>query len=91
LTTDVFSSQGRLDAALADLERFRIEWESEDCPSLAEGSMGQQVPHPLIKLIRDAERAVEMLSRPAAAKRGGRPAGKSSAPDRQPTKLRAVS
>ena len=53
--------------------------------------MGQLVPHPLVKMIREAERAVELLSRPAAAKRGGRPAGSGSAPDRAKPKLKAVS
>jgi len=83
------SSGERLEAAVSDLQRFRDEWEALGSPSLSEGSTGQLVPHPLIKLIRDAERAVELLSRPAAAKRGGRPAGSSSAPDRR-SRLRAV-
>jgi len=87
--SDMQSASDRLSAATADLQRFRDEWESLGSPSMALGSMGQQVPHPLIKLIREAERAVEMLSRPAAAKRGGRPVGASSAPDRR-SRLRAV-
>lgn len=79
-----------LEAALGDLSRFRAAWEAEGSPPLCEGSMGQKVPHPLVKMIREAERAVELLSRPAAAKRGGRPAGASSAPDRKTPKLKVV-
>jgi hypothetical protein len=60
------------------------------CPSLTEGSMGQLVPHPLIRLIREAERAVELLGRPAAGKRGGRPVGAGSAPDRRKPSLKVV-
>lgn len=89
MSNDMAVSADRLDAAVADLQRFRDEWQALGCPSLAEGSMGQQVAHPLIKLIRDAERAVELLSRPAAAKRGGRPVGASSAVDRR-ARLKAV-
>lgn len=84
------TSGGRLEAAVADLARFRDAWEAEGSPPLANGSMGQKVPHPLVKMIRDAERAVELLSRPAAAKRGGRPAGASSSPDRKKPRLRVV-
>ena len=81
---------GRLEAAVADLAQFRSEWESLGSPWSSVGSTGQEVAHPLIKVIRDAERAVEMLSRPAAAKRGGRPVGAQSSPDRGPVQLSAV-
>lgn len=86
---DLSTPEGRLQAVVEDLMAFREEWEKQGSPALTKGSMGQKVPHPLIKLIRDAERAVHMLSQPAAARRGGRPAGASSAPDRK-AKLRVA-
>jgi hypothetical protein len=74
----------RLAAAEADLQRFRDEWEALGCPSMTTGSTGQLVPHPYVKLIRDAERAIVALSAaPAAKNKGGRPTGAQSAPDRQ--------
>ena len=75
-----------LELAALDLARFRAEWEAlkPPCPSLAPGSTGQLVPHPYVKLIRDAERAVVALSGglSASKSRGGRPVGAQSAPDR---------
>lgn len=80
----------RLQAAVADLERFRAEWVRLGSPWFTEGSQGQPVPHPLVRMIREAERAVEMLAKPPSAQRGGRPVGSSSAPDRKRPRLVAV-
>jgi hypothetical protein len=80
----------RLEAAVSDLASMRAQWESLGSPLFTEGSSGQLVPHPLVRMIREAERAVEMLSKPAAAQRGGRPVGASSAPDRRRPRLVVV-
>jgi len=86
--------------AMGDVARLRRRWIAEGSPELDEGSRGQQVAHPLLGAIRDAERwahelggtlgldpmARRRLSRRAGA---GRPAGAASAADRAaPTRRR---
>ena len=80
---DLTTPSGRLEAAVTDLIRFREEWQQAGSPTLAKGSIDQQTMHPLVRAIRESERAVGFLSRPAAAKRGGRPVGAQSALDRK--------
>lgn len=80
--------------------KLRQEWQRVGEPLLAEGSMRQDIPHPLVKMIADADREAARYSSaigldPAVkvpGRKPGRPAGSSSAPDRAaaPPKLRAV-
>jgi hypothetical protein len=79
---DMSDPANRLDEAIADLAQFRRKWNSLGRPLTIVGSKGTQVTHPLIRMIRDSERAVQMLSRAPGAARGGRPTGSASAPDR---------
>lgn len=70
--------------------RVQAEWEGLGRPTLARGSMGQRVEHPLMKMIREHEREVSVLAKhvglePASRARrpaAGRPTGAASAPDR---------
>lgn len=96
-TVDVSTATARYNEALKDLKQFREAWEKVGRPETERGSQMQLVPHPYIKLIRDAEQAVLRLGQAAGiieVNRGGRPPGSSSAPDRaKPNgrpKLRAV-
>jgi hypothetical protein len=85
-TVDVATAQARYDEALKDLKQFRENWEKLGRPETERGSQLQLVPHPFIKLIRDAEVAVLRLGQAAGVievNRGGRPPGRASAPDRK--------
>ncbi len=48
--------------AVHDLEQFRRKWNEVGRPLFADGSKGQMVPHPLIKIICDTETAVRLMS-----------------------------
>ena len=87
---DMSKAENRFAEAVADLTLFRQRWNKEGRPNFAVGSKGQLVAHPLIALIRQAERAVEAMDVPAAGRRGGRPVGASSAPDRKRGQLKLV-
>ena len=76
-----------------DLEQaIRSEWKSVGSPLLAEGSMGQLVEHPLVKMLKEAERDSARFLELVGKRRPGRPVGATSAPDRpvsaEPPKLR---
>lgn len=87
-------------AAVALGAKIRQEWESLGEPMLEEGSMRQPIPHPLVKMIADADREASRYSANVGLDPGvkvpgrkvGRPAGAASAPDRAaaPPKLRSV-
>ena len=47
--------------AQARLEAVVAEWEAAGSPLLANGSMGQLVEHPLVKMIREHEHLVSKL------------------------------
>jgi hypothetical protein len=87
---DMSNAELRFQEAVHDLTQFRRAWNRLGRPWSAVGSKGQLVAHPLVALIRQAEVAVERLSMPAAAHRGGRPVGASSAPDRRASRLKIV-
>ncbi len=79
--------------------QLRAEWEKDGRPLTAEGSMRQPIPHPLVKMIADADRdaakyaAAVGLDAGALQKKGrsGRPVGATSAPDRrEPPRIRRV-
>jgi len=54
--TDVFSdAEARYEAARALADQVRREWTAVGSPLLSEGSMGQLVPHPFVKMLSDAE------------------------------------
>lgn len=77
--------------ATEDAEDARALWEGEGKPWTAlGGATGQaEVPHPLVKLVQDAQAiaakyGVALGLDPSGKKVIGRPAGASSAPDRKP-------
>lgn len=75
--------------ALARLEQIREAWEEAGRPLVSKGSRGQEIEHPLVKLLRDTELHVHRLG--GGLNKGGRPVGAVSAPDRAaPPKLKAV-
>jgi phage terminase small subunit len=86
--------------AVALAARLRAKWTALGCPTIAEGSMRQQIPHPLVKMLAEAERdaarfagAVGLDPSVRTKRREGRPIGASSAPDRAgrlPRRLKAV-
>ena len=43
--------------------KLQAEWESLDCPAMANGSTGQKKVHPLITAIAAAERDVDFYER----------------------------
>lgn len=67
---------------------LRAEWEAHGRPLTELGSMRQPIPHPLVKMIGDADLLADRfgakvgLAAPPPAKRVGRPRGATSAPDR---------
>jgi hypothetical protein len=53
---------------------LRKKWEDMDCPVLTNGSMGQTIAHPMLRMIENAERHASKLREALNAKRGpGRP------------------
>jgi len=79
--------------------KFRAEWSDLGEPSMEMGSMRQPIPHPLVKMIADADAAAAKYAvyvglDPSVKTRRpvGRPAGAASSPDRvaAPPKLRMV-
>jgi len=71
-------------------DELRAEWESYGRPKLYTVNNGTMIPHPLVKMLREAEADAARFGKalklePAAVKRStiGRPPGASSAPDRQ--------
>lgn len=72
----------RLDAAIADLDHMRAEWEKIGKPLTIRTASLDVRPHPLVRMIAEKEEMVERMSRPLEAARGGRPPGSVSAPDR---------
>jgi hypothetical protein len=77
----------RLNEAINDLEQFRRKWNEEGRPLFVPGSRKNLVPHPYIKLIRDAERAVREMAGVSRTTPVGRPQGSGSAPDRRRLKV----
>lgn len=87
-------------SAVALGAKLRAEWAELGEPLLEMGSMRQPIPHPLVKMIADADREAARYSTaigldPTAKvpkNPVGRPAGAASAPDRAsaPPKLRSV-
>lgn len=56
-------------------ERARIlrkQWDDEGQPILTEGSMGQLVPHPLVKMIETAEVLADRLRKAVQPSKPGR-------------------
>ncbi len=51
-----FDAEFRYDAAVALVDQIRGEWVAIGSPLLADGSMGQLVPHPFVRMLREAER-----------------------------------
>jgi hypothetical protein len=76
---DLTMLEGRLEAVLADIADFRDEWERQGKPLFAKGAKGNEVAHPLIRMIRAAEASASRIERRHQV---GRPLGSQSAPDR---------
>jgi hypothetical protein len=58
-----FSAVDESYAAAKDrLEAMRREWEAGGCELLAQGSMGQVIEHPLVKMMRETEAHVAKLA-----------------------------
>lgn len=66
---DLSTPEGRLQAVRSDLELFRAEWECLGCPLWARGAKGNDVAHPLIKMMRTAELSAERMERRIEANR----------------------
>lgn len=69
---------------------FRAEWEELGQPATADGSMRQQVPHPLVKMVADQEAlaarfagAVGLDASVRGKRAPGRPQGAASSADRR--------
>src|SRR5438067_4011890 len=60
-------------AALERLDAIRQAWFDEDQPLIGQGSTGQQVEHPLVRLLRDSEAHVAKLGAMVRARGMGRP------------------
>lgn len=70
------------------VDRLRKAWEEMDCPMTTKGgSTGKQdIVHPLVKEIQDAETLADRFLQRIVEKRPvGRPPGSASSPDRRPT------
>lgn len=85
----------RYEAAVARREAIEAEWIRAGEPLLAD-NRGVPYPHPLVKMLEDADKLCDRLLKTVRPARPvGRPAGSASAPDRQPkapprVKLKAV-
>jgi hypothetical protein len=82
VSVDVSTPEARLQRVLEDLSELRAEWERLGKPSVAQGSSGGVIPHPLIGMIRRAESLAFKMQRRIDGARVGRPRGSASAPDR---------
>lgn len=80
--SEVSTREQRLEALIVDLDQMRAEWDKLGRPLLVRTASLDMRPHPLVKMIREAEEMIERMSRPVEAARGGRPTGAVSAPDR---------
>lgn len=78
---------------------LRAQWAELGSPTMAEGSMRQPIPHPMVKMIAEADAAAAKyagavgLDASARVKKnvGGRPVGSTSAPDRAaPARIRRI-
>ena len=80
-------------AAQERVELLREEWDRLNRPLLAKGSKGQQVPHPILRALQQAERHADMLRRSLLPpSRMGRPpvAVFGASPASPASRLRAV-
>lgn len=59
------------DAAEERARILRKHWEDEGMPLYTEGSTGQLVPHPIIKMIHDAELLADRLRKNVQSKHAG--------------------
>jgi hypothetical protein len=60
--TDFFGeAENRYSEAVARRDAIRDAWEAEGAPLLATGSTGQPVPHPLVKMLNDADLLCDRL------------------------------
>jgi hypothetical protein len=83
-------SVARYADAVAMGAALRVQWAELGSPTMAEGSMRQPIPHPMVKMIADADAAAAKYAAAVgldASVRGkagvrGRPVGSVSAPDR---------
>lgn len=60
--------QAVYEQAQARLVAIKAEWDRQGGPLLAEGSMGQVVEHPLVKLLRETEVEVMRLGTAVGSK-----------------------
>jgi hypothetical protein len=59
---DFFSeAEGRYTEAVARRDAIRDAWEAEGSPLLTSGSTGQLVPHPLVKMLNEADLLCDRL------------------------------
>lgn len=70
---DLSTPEGRLEAVRSDLEFFRAEWEKLGCPLYATGAKGNDVAHPLIKMMRSAELSAFRMERQLDAREADPP------------------
>ena len=54
-------------------DAIKATWEAEGSPLLAEGSVGQLVEHPLLKMLREADLLCDRLAAALRPRRMGRP------------------
>ena len=66
--------EGLYAQALERLEAIRQTWVAEGQPLIGTGSTGQEVEHPLVRLLRDSEAHVARLGEAVRRRAPGRPA-----------------
>jgi hypothetical protein len=82
-------AQSAYETAVERVQMIAAEWDELGNPLTTEGSMGQTVPHPLIKMLQDAEMLADRLRKSVRkAHRGPAPSAVVKPP--QSAKLRAV-
>lgn len=95
MAASVFSElQQVYEQAQQRLVAIKAEWDRQGGPLLSEGSMGQLIEHPLVKLLRETEVEVMRLGTAVGAKGRRGPEVKAVATAKvgeSPRKLRAAS
>jgi hypothetical protein len=74
---------------VARRDAIRDAWLAEDCPLTSEGSTGQMVEHPLVKMLREHDALVEKLGKSLAPAHRG-PAPRAVLTPSPAAKLRSV-
>ena len=74
MTDFLGEAEARYREAVERRDAIRDAWMAEESPLLAEGSTGQLVEHPLVKMLREHDLLVDRLARDARKSEMGRPA-----------------